>query len=224
MMAEGPSILGKVETPPTMQDIAFQSIKQAIMGQHLIPGEIYSELAVAKEMGMSKTPVHQALLDLENKGFVTIMPRKGFRVNSLTAKNISDMFELRRALERAIILRVTPKLTAVMVDDLREMVGRIEKTQDPFEFQKHDRAFHRYLASLSNNNYIINSLNTVWDLSDWVGAKVLSDLGRYDQAAQEHLVVFEFLSQGQAEKAAAAMERHINGTEKRFLERLPGKD
>ena len=90
--------LRSVDTPPSMQEIAFQAIKQAIMRNELLPGNIYSEQAVAKEMGMSKTPVHQALLDLENKGFVTISPRKGFKVNILSSSNIKDMFELRRAL------------------------------------------------------------------------------------------------------------------------------
>jgi DNA-binding GntR family transcriptional regulator len=63
---------------------------------------------VAKEIGMSKTPVHQALLELEHKGFVSLMPRKDFKVNVLSAKNISNMFELRRALERAVILKIAP--------------------------------------------------------------------------------------------------------------------
>ena len=209
-----------VDTPPSMQEIAFQAIKQAIMRKELLPGNIYSEQAVAKEMGMSKTPVHQALLDLENKGFVTILPRKGFMVNTLSAKNIRDMFELRRTLERSVVLKVTPRLTADEIRKLESIVQQIEQTRDPIDFQKHDRAFHRYLASLSNNTYIINALDTVWDLSDWVGANILHKWGGFSQAAREHLAVYELLSAGEAEKAAAAMERHLNGTEARFLARF----
>lgn len=212
-----------VESPPSMQEIAFQAVKQAILRKELLPGEIYSEQTVAKEMGMSKTPVHQALLDLEHKGFVTIMPRRGFKVNTLSTKNISDMFELRRALERAVVLKITPRLTAKVIQELEKIIKKIEQTRDPVVFQKHDRAFHRYLAALSGNTFIINALNTVWDLSDWVGAQILSNWGNYKMAAGEHLAVFEFLSVGDAEKAAAAMERHLNGTESRFLERLDTK-
>ena len=209
-----------VDAPPSMQEIAFNAIKQAIMRNELSPGEIYSEQAVAKEMGMSKTPVHQALLELENKGFVKILPRKGFKVNALSAKNIRDMFELRRALERMVILKITPKLTADDIQELDGIIQQIERNRDPIDFQKYDRAFHRHLASLSNNTYIINALNTVWDLSDWVGATILYDWDGFSQAAGEHLAVYEYLTAGEAEKAAAAMERHLNGTEARFLERL----
>ncbi|MGD8291284.1 MAG: GntR family transcriptional regulator [Desulfobacterales bacterium] len=217
------SSLQSVDTPPSMQEIAFQAIKQAIMRRELLPGNIYSEQAIAKEMGMSKTPVHQALLDLENKGFVTIFPRKGFKVNTLSAKNIRDMFELRRTLERTVVLKIAPRLTAEEIRDLGNIVHQIEQSRDPIDFQKHDRAFHRYLASLSNNTYIITALNTVWDLSDWVGANILYNWGGFSQAAGEHLAVYELLTAGEAEKAAAAMERHLNGTESRFLKKFVSK-
>lgn len=219
-MANSLPTLSSVHTPPSMQDIAFQTIKQAIMRKEFLPGTTYSEQAVAKEMGMSKTPVHQALLDLENKGFVSLMPRKGFKVNVLSAKNIRNMFEMRRVVERAVILKITPRLSTESIEDLEKILEDIKQTVDPFDFQKHDRAFHRYLASLSNNTYIINALNTVWDLSDWIGASILRKRGGYDQAANEHRIIFEFLTAGNAEKAAAAMERHLISTESRFLRGL----
>jgi len=223
-MIHSSSTLSSVDPSPSMLEIAFQAIKQAIMRKEFLPGSIYSEQAVAKEMGMSKTPVHQALLDLENKGFLTILPRKGFKVNNLSARNIRDMFELRRALERVVVLKVTPKLTAVIMRDLEKIIKDIAQTRDPVDFQKHDRAFHRYLASLSENTYIINALNTVWDLSDWVGARILSGWAGYREVADEHSAVYEFLAVGAAEKAAAAMERHLTGTESRFLEGLAANE
>jgi len=212
--------LGSADTPPSMQEIAFQTIKLAIMRKELLPGTIYSEQAVAKEMGMSKTPAHQALLDLSNKGFVSLLPRKGFKVNVLSARNISNMFELRRALEHAVILKITPRLSAESIQELEKIIEEIKQTLDPIDFQKHDRTFHRYLASLSNNTYFINALNTVWDLSDWVGASILHKRGGYNQVASEHMAIFEFLTVGNAEKAAAAMERHLISTESRFLKGL----
>jgi DNA-binding GntR family transcriptional regulator len=219
-MTNSLSTLSSVDTPPSLQEIAFQAIKKAIMRKELMPGNIYSEQVVAKEIGMSKTPVHQALLDLENKGFVSLLPRKGFKVNVLSARNISNMFELRRALERAVILKITPRLSAESIQDLEIIIEEIKQTLDPIDFQKHDRTFHRYLASLSNNTYFINALNTVWDLSDWVGASILHNRGGYHQAAAEHIAIYEFLTVGNAEKAAAAMERHLISTESRFLKGL----
>jgi DNA-binding GntR family transcriptional regulator len=214
------STLRGVDTPPSMQEIAFQAIKKAIMRNEFSTGNYYSEQAVAKEMGMSKTPVHQALLDLENKGFVILSPRKGFKVNTVSNKNIRDMFELRRSLEKAVVLKITPKMTPDQLRELGTIVKHIEGTRDPIDFQKHDRAFHRYMASLGNNTYIIYALNMVWDLSDWVGSSILYNWGGYRQAAKEHMEIYELIAAGEAVKAAAAMERHLNGTELRFLEKL----
>ena len=217
-MNDSPSTLSQVGTPPSLQEVAFQAIKKAIINKELSTEPTYSEQALAKQMGMSKTPVHQALLELESRGFVTLMARKGFKVKALTAKNISDMFEMRRALERTVVRKITPRLTTKDIEQLEQIVKRMGDNRDPVDFQTHDRAFHRYLASISDNQYIISSLNTVWDLSDWVGAYILANWGRFQEAAREHLAVYEFLVAGDAEKAAAAMDRHLNGTEQRFLE------
>jgi DNA-binding GntR family transcriptional regulator len=223
-MAEHLPTLSNINAPPSLQDIAFQTMKQAIMCNELLAGKVYSEQAIAKSMGMSKTPVHQALQDLANKGFVSLLPRKGFKVKVLSTKNISDMFELRRALERTVILKITTILTAESIQNLEKIIDDIKQVRDPVEFQKHDRAFHRYLASLGGNTYIISALNNVWDLSDWIGASILRKRGGYNQAANEHLAVYEFLAVGDAKKAAAAMERHLNSTESRFLENIATND
>ena len=214
----------KVDAPPSLQGIAFQAIKQAIIRNELSAGNVYSEQAIAKEMGMSKTPVHQALLDLENKGFVTLLPRKGFKVNTLSAKNISDMFELRLALERTVILKITSGLNAESIKELAKIIEDIRQVRDPFEFQKHDRAFHRYLASLGDNSYIISALNNVWDISDWIGASILRTKGGYNQAANEHYAVYKALAAGDAKKAVAAMQKHLNSTESRFLDNFASKN
>ncbi len=217
-MPKSSNIISNIDIPPSMKEIAFQALKQAIMRNELIPGAIYSEQVLAKEMGVSKTPVHLALVELENKGFVNLLSRRGFEVKALSAKNISEMFELRRSLEKTVVRKITPKLRADELNKLSGIVARIEKTRDPVDFQKHDRAFHRYLAALSGNSYITNALEMVWDLSDWVGASILKQKGGYKSTAQEHLAIYEFMAGGDSEKAAAAMERHLNSTETRFLE------
>ncbi len=72
-----------IETPPSLAGIAFQAIKMAILEKRLVPDEIYNEKVLADELGFSKTPVHEALTTLSVKGFVTILPRRGFQVRAL---------------------------------------------------------------------------------------------------------------------------------------------
>ena len=148
------------------------------------PGQIYSEQALAGDMGISKTPVHQALLDLANKGFVTIIPRRGFQVNTLMERNIRNLFQFRQPLELTVVRFAAPTLTPAALNDLEGILARMSGVRDPYEFQKFDRAFHRYLASLTENELIIQALENVWDLSDWVGARVLAKADRYEENSQ----------------------------------------
>ena len=219
-MAITVSSLPTIETPPSFAEIAFKAIKEAIMSSQLEPGEIYSEQAIARELGISKTPVHQALVALENKGFVSILSRKGFRVNILTEKNIRHLFAFRRPLENAVIRHVIDQMSDESHREIKILLDRIAQMRDPVQFQKFDRGFHRYLASMTENQYIINALNGIWDLCDWIGARVLYYGGRFEEAIQEHIAIAEMLEKGDKDGAVETMERHLILTEKKFLAHL----
>jgi len=100
------------------------------------------------------------------------------------------------------------------------IIDNIQQKRDPFEFQKYDRSFHRYPASLREKTYIISTSNTIWDLSDWTGAGILLKWGGFSRTADEHSAIFEFLAVRAAKKTAAAMEAHLNSTESRFLGKM----
>ncbi|NQU16199.1 MAG: GntR family transcriptional regulator [Desulfobacteraceae bacterium] len=216
------SSLSTIKPPPSLAEIAFKTLKDAIISSRLEPGEIYSEQVVARELGISKTPVHQALVALENKGFVSILSRKGFRVNPLTEKNIRHLFAFRRPLETAVIRHVIDRMSDESHREIKILLDRIAQTRDPVQFQGVDRAFHRYLASVTENKYIINALNGIWDLCDWVGARVLynDNVGLFEEATQEHIAIAEMLEKGDKDGAVEAMERHLILTEKKFLAHL----
>jgi len=213
-------LLDNVETPPSLVEVAFQAIKAGIMSHRLEPGAIYSEQALARELGISKTPVHEALVDLAAKGFVEILPRRGLRVMVLTEKRIRDLFEFRRPLELAVIWRVTEELTDQAVEHLKGVLDRVAGTHNPVDFQKYDRRFHRYLASLTENHYLISALDNIWDLCDWVGARILAYDGGFGLAVQEHVDIYEHLRRRDAQGAAEALVRHLKSTEARFLTEL----
>ena len=207
----------QITTPNSLMKIAFDTIKKAIISGEFRPGNIYSEQWLSQEMSISKTPIHQALLDLEGKGFVTILPRRGFQVNKLSRRTISNMFELRRSLERTVLIIVTHKLTAQDIQQLEGILNQTPQARNQGEFLEYDRAFHRYLARLSDNEFIINALDTVWDLSDWVGGGIRYGAQTFSQICKEHRNILEMMKMDNAELAAAAMIRHLNSTETRFI-------
>jgi DNA-binding GntR family transcriptional regulator len=206
-----------IDLPPSLKDKAFQAIKEYILAHKLKPGGIYSEQAVARELHISKTPIHQALAELQSRGFLTILPRRGFQVNAITSDVVRALFELRHVLEPAIIRLVTPKLDEQSIKELETWNRLAANTQDWLQFLKYDRAFHLHLASLTENRFMIDALENVKDLSDWVGAEVVSLENRPEEAIREHGAVIDRLKTGDAEGAAEAMAEHLRVTEARFL-------
>lgn len=217
-------ILPNIKTPPSLKEIAFQAIKDSILAHRLESGAVYSEQAIAKEFGISKTPVHQALADLETRGFVTVLPRKGFRVNVLKEKDIQDMFEYRDALERAVIFHVTPQMTDRSIKSIESLNAQAAMTPDRIHFLKFDRGFHRYLTSLTQNQYIITALENIWDLCDWVGGEIFHLKNRPEEAVREHVAVAEMLKKRDAQGAAEAMTEHLRITQMRFHQLMSNKN
>jgi DNA-binding GntR family transcriptional regulator len=214
------SPLKNLKTPPSLKEMAFEAIKDAILSNKLEPGRIYNEQGLAKQLGISKTPVREALLDLSARGFVRFLPRKGVMINVLTEEDIHDLYEFRNALETAIVRHITPLLTLNQMEEIErihrkesEAIGR----DDRRGYLRIDREFHLYLASLSRNRYMVTALENIRDLVDWMGSKALLRKERMMEVQDEHALIIERLRERDTEGAASMMERHIQITKENVL-------
>jgi len=205
---------------PSLKDQAFQSIKKAILDGHLKPGVLYNEQGIASKLGISKTPVREALLELAGRGFVTFFPRKGFEIKSLTAKNIRDLFELRLALETAVIRHITADISNESLTELEAILARDRKAvhnDDRSQILQINRELHDYLAAQTGNEYLIRSLENIQDLIEWLIAGTLRYRGRADKAYKEHLNIFSKLKKRDVQGAVAAMAEHLTITQQKIL-------
>jgi len=212
--------LKEVEHPPSLREVAKQAIKRGIVENIFKPGEIYNESSLATELGMSKTPVREALLDLAARGFLTLLPRRGFMVNDLSADDIHNLYEFRWALETAIVRLVTAQLTDKELAKIRKCHHRaLEATRraDLMAYLQADRELHYTLASLTDNTYMIEALENVRDLIDWMGMKALLRKERIHEVNQEHAEVIACLERRDVEGAVQSMASHVEMTEKNVL-------
>ncbi len=207
-----------IETPPSLAEIAFQAIKKAILGKRLVPDVIYNEKVLADELGFSKTPVHEALTTLSVKGFVTILPRRGFQVRALSVRNIQDMYEFRTTLERAVVVKIVPDITDESIDHLKSILDNIASTDDPAQLGDLDRDFHSYLASLTDNLYIVEALDNLWELCAWIAVRALTnDTRNHEPMLQEHVTIWEGIKARDSRKTIQAMDQHLQNAEDRWL-------
>jgi len=217
------TILENIKEHPSLKQMAFRAIKEAIINNKLRPGEIYTEQKLAKELGVSKTPVREALLDLGLKGFVNYLPRKGFQISLLTEKEIHNLYVVRRALETAALQTGLSKLTAqdiIQIETIHEREEGAIKTNDRHAYMRIDRELHYNIAKLSENGYLINSLENIRDLVDWMGFMALSRQGRIVEAREEHHRIIEKIKDRDLDGAIQSMELHSQLTEQNVLQML----
>lgn len=214
--------LEKLRPAPSLKEMALATIKEAILAQRLVPGVMYTEAALTAEMGISRTPVREALLHLASRGLVAYFPRKGFKIRFLAEKDIADLFELRLALEMAVIRHITPRLTEealAEIDRVRSRYRVVAQQGDPVESTQANMAFHACLAALTNNPYLIRALEEIGDLINIASVRSLEADFRTREAIGEHDRIVARLKARSLTGALRAMEAHLRTTQARVLAR-----
>ena len=209
--------LPRVKRPNSLKEIAFKTIKDSIIKGSLVCGEIYSENFISKNLGISKTPVHEALLELSHKGFLIILPKKGFLVKDLSEKEIRDIYGYRLALEKHVILHVIEKIMKKDFTFLESILHKLKECNDIKKFLEEDIRFHRSLAGLAANDQIINALGEIWDLCIWVGFRTLSTQYGTNGVLDEHVAILDSIKTKDPFRAQAAIEKHINNSLDKIL-------
>ena len=222
--------LTQIETPTSLTSTTKEAIKNAIIKGELKQGAIYSELALASQWGISKTPIHNALVELSGKGFVTILPRKGFKVGALTTKDLGSLFQFRRALEITVVDHVTGSLQPQEIQLFEKLVTDFENSATIEDFMGNDRAFHERLTQLTDNQFFIDALKNVWDHMAWLGAGNLvrqssgPELGKNQKqvfsSQREHRKIWEAIKKGDKIRAKQSMEKHLLRVEQQYLKIL----
>ena len=222
MMEEIP-LLENIEIPDSLKEIAFQAIKKAIISSSFKPGNLHSEPGLAKQLGISRTPVREALLDLASRGFIEFVRNKGFRVKTLTKHDIRHLISFRRGLEATAIREIMPKLTDEALGKIEEIRRRDIEAAEAKNwdlFVNADREFHMYLCSVSQNPYLISAMERVRDLIDWACYLMVHRRRRFSEALKEHESIIDKLKKRDLEGTLMMMERHMDMTEKRIIDGL----
>ncbi|MBO0682673.1 MAG: GntR family transcriptional regulator [Candidatus Dormibacteraeota bacterium] len=214
-----PSAL-RIYGPPrhTLADRAYQSIRVAIVNQELQPDRYYSEAWLAGEMGISRTPIHAALLQLEIEGMVQIEAQRGFRLRLISGEEHDEFFEIRLILEANVLRRLCPKADEDVIATLWELCDRQRRAiGEPVLFTDLDEGFHRYLAEaagLHRTAAIIHSLRGLL----WLGTAHRPTSER-ERAVTEHSAIVEAVAKRNAAAAVDALERHLRGSQQRWRRR-----
>ena len=113
-----------------LRDVVFNTLRQAILRGELKPGERLMEIQLANKLGVSRTPIREAIRKLELEGLVLMIPRKGAEVAEITEKNLRDVLEVRKALEELAVQLACDKITEEEIAELKKCAAEFEESLD----------------------------------------------------------------------------------------------
>lgn len=203
-------------TRMTAKHRAYESIKQGILSFVYKPGDFLTEAELARQIGLSRTPVREALLLLQAEGLVRLVPQKGAVVPPMAVRDVEEVLELRLLVEvfaagKALGGRqdALPRLRQL----LRDQEIQLQTGFDPARFISVDREFHRVFVAAAGNRRLLKLYEDLRDQQMRLGIQaVLSSAGRAREVVEEHRRIVRCLEEGEEAGLKAAVEDHLMRT------------
>lgn len=212
--AEGTTRMQDSETNKNIE--AYQAIKQLIMNQRLSPGQklIYRDLE--EILGMSKTPIINSLMRLEQEGFVVSKKNRGFFMKEVSAEEAEQIFDLRERLEVISIEYAVKHRSDEDLDTLEEKVILYENHQSPVYDRRRwelDTAIHMHIATMSKNDYFSAMIKNFYD-SIYFILNVVHLTPHVETFQEEHRLLYSYIRDRNIEKATEVIRSHIKAAGK----------
>ena len=193
----------------------FQSIREDILSGRYEQNTELKEAAIGAELGVSRTPVREALRQLELEGLVTIIPNRGAYVNMITAKDVQDIYVIRSMLEGLCARWATQSITAEQLDSMEETLCLSEYHTSKKNYEKLyelDSLFHEQLYEAGGSRILNHILSDFHDYVKMVRKATISTSSRSVTSTEEHRAIFEAIKVKDPDKAEALAKVHVKHT------------
>ncbi|MCO6452615.1 MAG: GntR family transcriptional regulator [Caldilineales bacterium] len=206
-----------------LRDMAYQRIKDAIRLTEFKPGEHLSETRLSKQLGISRTPVREALQVLAQEGLVNIVPGRAVTVADPSPQEVMDTLYLRLLLEPEVARLAARDITEQQLDTMRKAVVIMQESTDPAQYRqwcKADTVFHETLAEACPNRLLgelsMQTCNRIFHIS--LGER--SDYEFLLEYTRQHSAILDCISEGDSHGAEEAMREHITTVRDGVFQRM----
>jgi DNA-binding GntR family transcriptional regulator len=197
---------------PSLRAEVERALSAAIVSGELVPGELVSVPGLAARFAVSATPVREAMLNMEKRGFVEAVRNKGFRVTSVGEDDLAEIAQVRRFLEVPAIRLAALDFPMAELPRFRALADDIVRTARAADFPRYlaaDSAFHLGLIDLTRNARLHGLVAELRSQTRMVGLTDLRDSAELEASALEHHRMLDFLVEGNADEAARLLDAHI---------------
>lgn len=210
----------------SLRDKALAILRQSVVSGEIHHGELYSATALARRLGVSVSPVREAMLTLVNEGIMEPVRNRGFRVAELSPADLDEIFELRTLLEIPAVQALAGRDLSAERARLEELVRATERSAeqgDVTAFLAADRDFHLALLELHGNGRLVVTVATLRDQTRLYG---LRDTEHHTliEAAAEHRALLEAVLDGRRDDVAEVLGRHLGHVRNEWARHSPEAD
>lgn len=198
-----------------LREQAGTLLRARILSGELEPDSVYSAITLASDLGVSPTPIREAMLDLASAGLVEILPNKGYRLTTPTDKDLDEIVELRLLLEVPTLAKVIEIASDADLARLDRPVAACisaASARDLTAFLLADREFHLELVAIAGNNRLVKLVASLRDQTRLLGLKRLADQGELGDAAEDHARILGAVKARDVTSAEDLMQRHLHQT------------
>lgn len=206
-----------------LRDVVFNTLRQAILIGELKPGERLMEIHLADRLGVSRTPIREAIRKLELEGLVVMIPRKGAQVAKITEKNLKDVLEVRRALDTLAVRLACKRMGDTYKKQLREACdefAKVVKCSNTKDITEADVRFHDIINQSTGNDRLIQLVNNLAEQMYRYRLEYIKDAAYHNRLIDEHEEIYNAILERDEERAAKAVVVHIDNQEASILEHL----
>ena len=211
-----------------LRDVVFLTLRRQILRGELKPGERLMEIALANRLGVSRTPVREAIRKLENDGLVVMLPRRGAHVAEITHGELYDVLDVRRSLELLAITRAIENMTSRDIEDLRqaELVFADlvrQKDAELIRLGEAEEQFHDIIYKGTNNRRLIQILSNLREQMYRFRVEYLKDQDIRQSLVEEHDAIIRAIILRNTDEAQRIMKLHIDNQYRTINRALGGR-
>lgn len=206
-----------------LREVVFNTLRDAILKGELEPGEHLMEVQLAGKLGVSRTPIREAIRQLQAEGLVVMTPRKGAVVAEITKEDLTDVLEVRKTLEKFAV-----ELACININDeelkslhqCHEIFKAALEQKDLTDIANKDEGFHDVIYSATRNKRLIQILNNLREQIYRYRLEYIKDDEKWFTLIDEHDKLIRAIEEKDVETAKEVIEAHINNQEQTILENL----
>lgn len=196
---------------PTNAEKAYQQIKRRIIMAKMPPGSVINETHLMEEFALGRTPIREAIKQLQTENLVTVTPRKGMFVADIAVTDLLQIFEVRVELESFATRLAAQRISEDELIDLQKLATAYQETDlsNKDALIKLDGEFHSLLAKATHNKFLIKEIEYYYNLSLRIWYIALNSARPEDIDVDAHIEIIEAIQAHEAEKAGKRMRKHI---------------